>query len=520
MKRVSMRKISEVLRLHFKLGLSVRQSAYATGTSRGSVSNYCTRFKELTIDIDSFLSMNEIMQERLFYPEEGCGITPQASKVMPDYITIHHELKKKQQSKVTLALLHEEYKEAHPTNAYSYTQFREHYVRFLNQINPSMRQVHIAGEKVFVDYSGLTIPIVNQKTGEVYKAQIFVAVLGASGYTFVHATYSQKQRDFILSHVLAYDFFGGTPKIVVPDNLKSAVIKHSKKEGIVINESYAALARHYDMAVAPARPYKPKDKAKVELGVKGIQRWILARLRHHTFFSVDELNASLSGLLDLYNHKIIKRIAKSRTELFKELDQPFLQALPLQRYLYKEFKEATVAQNYHIFLEGCEYSVPYQYLGLRVQVWYSSQSVDIHYKGTKIAIHPKLHFAGQVSTLHEHMPSHHQYQSEKINPGRFLNWANTIGSDTLSWVKKEFEQASYPPNAYRKLNAVLSMAKLYGKEELDLTLRYALSHNIRATASIRSILDKKLYLQKPANNSVVSESLFNNHDNLRGNIYH
>ena len=185
----------------------------------------------LFVDIDRFLSMNEMIQEQLFYPENECGITPQASKVMPDYITIHHELKKKQQSKVTLALLHEEYKEAHPTNAYSYTQFREHYVRFLNQINPSMRQIHIAGEKVFVDYSGLTIPIVNQKTGEVYKAQIFVAVLGASGYTFVHASYSQKQRDFILSHVLAYDFFGGTPKIVVPDNLKSAVIKHSKKEG-------------------------------------------------------------------------------------------------------------------------------------------------------------------------------------------------------------------------------------------------------------------------------------------------
>ncbi len=520
MKRISMRKINEVLRLHFKLGLSVRQCAYATGASRGSASHYCTRFKEVAIDIDRFLSMNETMQEQLFYPKSACGIVPQASKVMPDYITIHHELKKKQQSKVTLALLHEEYKEAHPAHAYSYTQFREHYVRFLNQINPSMRQVHSAGEKVFVDYSGLTIPIVNQKTGEVYKAQIFVAVLGASGYTFVHATYSQKQRDFILSHVLAYDFFGGTPKIVVPDNLKSAVIKHSKKEGLIINESYAALAQHYAMAISPARPYKPKDKAKVELGVKGIQRWILARLRHHTFFSVDELNAILSELLDLYNHKIIKRIHKSRTELFNELDQPFLQALPLQRYVYKEFKEAAVAQNYHIFLEGCEYSVPYRYLGLRVQVWYSSQSVEIYCKGTKIAIHPKLHFTGGVSTLHEHMPKHHQYQSEKINPGYFLNWAHTLGSDTLVWVKKEFEHASYPPHAYRKLNAVLSMAKIYGKEELGLALAYALVHHIRSTASIRSILDKKLYAHKPANNSGVSQSLFNNHDNLRGNIYH
>ncbi|MDN5053340.1 IS21 family transposase, partial [Aliarcobacter butzleri] len=166
---------------------------------------------------------------------------------------------------------------------------------------PSMKQVHLAGEKLFVDYSGATIPIVNQRTGEITKAQIFVAVLGASGYTFVHATYSQKQRDFILSHTLAYDFFGGVPLIVVPDNLKSAVIKHSKKDGIVINESYSALARHYNMAVAPARPYKPKDKSKAEQGVQGIQRWILAVLRHQTFFSVDELNDAISLLLDKYN---------------------------------------------------------------------------------------------------------------------------------------------------------------------------------------------------------------------------
>lgn len=515
-----MRKISEVLRLHYKLGLSVRQSANATGTSRGSVSNYCIRFKELGVTIDHFLGMNEEEQERLFYPEAGGGITPQASKVMPDYITIHHELKKKHQSKVTLALLHEEYKEAHPLSAYSYTQFREHYVRFLHQINPSMRQVHLGGEKVFVDYSGLGIPIVNPKTGEVHIAQIFVAVLGASGYTFVHATYSQKQRDFILSHVLAYDFFGGAPKIVVPDNLKSAVIKHSKKEGIILNESYAALARHYGMAVEPTRPYKPKDKAKVELGVKGIQRWILAKIRHQTFFSVDELNAALSKLLDAYNAKVIKRLQKSRTALLQELDLPFLQPLPLQRYVYRDFKEATVAHNYHIVLEGCEYSVPYTYLGYKVSVWYSSHSVEIAYKGIKIALHPKLYFAGGVSTLPEHMPSHHQYQHEKMNPARYLNWANAIGDHTLSWVKHEFEHVTYPPNAYRKLNAVLSMAKLYGKEELDLTLLYALSNRIRTTASIRSILDKKLYLQKPANNSAAPEGLFNNHENIRGNIYH
>ena len=514
-----MRKIIEVLRLHLKLNLSLRQSATLSKISLGTASNYVNRFKEININIDEFISLNEVEQEKLFYPKNVCTVKSNNSKVMPDYIYVHHELKRKKQTKVTLSLLYEEYKEANPNNCYGSTQFRDYYSKFLNKINPSMKQVHLSGEKLFVDYSGATIPIVNQRTGEITKAQIFVGVLGASGYTFVHATYSQKQRDFILSHTLAYDFFGGTPLIVVPDNLKSAVIKHSKKDGIVINESYASLARHYNMVVSPARPYKPKDKSKAEQGVQGIQRWILAVLRHQTFFSVDELNDAISLLLDKYNNKIVKRFNKSRFEMFLELDKPFLQSLPNERYIYKEFKEATVSQSYHIFLEGCEYSVPYKYLGFKVFVSYSNQSVSIYYKGIQIALHPRLHFSVQTSTLNEHMPTNHQYANEKINPGKYLNWAKDIGMSTLQWVKKEFEKVTHAPNAYRKLNAVLSMARTYGKSELEFALQYAITHNITATSSIKSILDKKLYLQKPANNNVASIHIFNNHENIHGNIY-
>ncbi len=514
-----MKKISEVLRLHFKLGLSLRQSSIASKVSVGSASNYVNRFRELSIDIDSFLSMNETQQERLFYPSVVESIKPQTSKVMPDYVYIHNELKLKKKTKVTLALLYDEYKEANANNnCYGPTQFREYYARFANTLNPSMKMVHVSGEKVFVDYSGLTIAIVNQKTGEITNAQVFVAVLGASGYTYVHATYSQKQRDFILSHTLAYDFFGGTPLIVVPDNLKSAVIKNNK-DGITINESYAALARHYNMAVEPTRPYKPKDKAKVELGVKGIQRWILASLRHQTFFSIDALNDAISILLDRYNNKIVKKFNKSRSQMFDELDKPFLQPLPKERYVYREFKEATVSASYHIFLEGCEYSVPFKYLGYRVFVAYSSQTVAIYYKGIQIAIHPKLHFTGAVSTLNEHMPKNHEYAKEKNNPGRYLNWAKNIGVYTLEWVKKEFEKVSHAPNAYRKLNAVLSKAKIYGKAELESALVYAMNHGIANTASIESILAKKLYLPKSANNTTPTSKLLNCHENLRGNIY-
>ena len=418
MKKVSMRKIVEVLRLHFKLELSIRQSASAANISRGTVSNYCKRFESLEIDIDNFISLNELQQEKLFYPNKLTVRTN--SKVKPDCLYLHNELKRKKKTKVTLALLHEEYKEQNPDNYYSYTQFREYYSKFANKLNPSMKQVHIAGEKVFVDYSGLTIAIYNSKTGEITKSQIFVAVLGASGYTYLHATYSQKQRDFILSHTLAYEFFGGVPKIVVPDNLKSAIIKNTKN-GIIINESYLALSQHYNMAIEPARPLKPKDKPKAEQGVQGVQRWILARLRHRKFFSVDELNDTFSELLDIYNNKIVKRFKKSRTQMFEELDKPNLQPLPQEKHIYRDFKICSVTQSYHIFLEDCEYSVPFKYLQDKVEARYSSQTVEIYYKNSLIATHPKLYFSGAVSTLTEHMPKDHEYQSQKTNPGTFLN---------------------------------------------------------------------------------------------------
>jgi len=516
MRKVSMKKICEVLRLHFKLELSIRQSANATNVSRGTASNYCKRFEKLDISIDDFISLNEIQQEKLYYPNKIRNIRSNG-KVKPDCIYLHNELKIKKKTKVTLSLLHDEYKEQNPDNYYCYTQFREYYAAFTNKLNPSMKQVHIAGEKVFVDYSGLTVPIYNSKTGEVTKSQIFVAVLGASGYTYLHATYSQKQRDFILSHTLAYEFFNGVPKIVVPDNLKSAVISNNKN-GIIINNSYLALLQHYNMVAEPTRPRKPKDKPKAEQGVQGIQRWILARLRYRKFFSVDELNDAFSSLLDIYNNKIVKRFKKSRTTMFEELDKPNLQALPQQRYIYRDFKICSVNQSYHIFLEACEYSVPFKYLQHKVEARYSTQTVEIYYKNKLIATHPKIHFAGSSSTLSEHMPKDHEYYKEKNNPATFLNRATSIGIHTVIWVKNEFDKIEHKPNAYRKINAILSLSKTYNKDELDLAIQYAYSNNIVNHTSVKSILEKKLYLQIQTDTSVKTR-VFNNHSNLRGNIY-
>ena len=518
MRKIRMEKIAEAIRLHFKLDLSVRQTSNALNIARSSVGDYCQKFKSLNLDIDNFLKLSVEKQEELLFPKALNISQLDNKKVLPDCNYLHNELKKRKKTGVTLALLHEEYKESNPNRYYSYTQFREHYKRYVNTINPSMKQTHLVGEKMFVDYSGLTVPIINKKTGEIVKAQIFVAVLGASGYTFVDASYSQQQKDFINSHVKAYEFFQGCPRVVVPDNLKSAVISNNKK-GIVINESYAALARYYNMVVEPARPYKPKDKAKAEQGVLGIQRWIIASLRYQRFFSVDELNDAISILLDKYNAKIVKKFNKSRLELFNELDLPNLQALPKQRYIYKEYKEATVNVGYHVSLDKCEYSVPFEYLSKKVQLRYSNSSVEIYYKDNLIATHPKLHFAGSNSTKVEHMPKSHQYQSLKTNPGSFLNWANNIGINTVYWVKKELKSVKHPPNVYNKLNAVLSLSKIHGKKELDLALHYALQNSLSKTSSIKSILDKKLYLQKELSDTH-SYVVVNNHENLRGNIYH
>ena len=413
--------------------------------------------------------------------------------------------------------LWEAYKQQHGSDAYEYTQFRVYYRRYKQKLNPSMRQIHIAGEKLFVDYSGVTIPIYNRKDGTVSKAQVFVAVLGASGYTFVHTTPSQKQEDFILSHILAYEFFGGTPRVVVPDNLKSAVIFNDKKHGLVINESYAALARHFGMRVEPARPRKPKDKPKAEQGVQGIQRYILAHFRHQKIFSVDEANEKISMILDKYNNKVMKHIGKSRTELFEELDKPQLSPLPANRYIYEQFKIARVNMDYHITLEKCNYSVPFKYLGDQVELRYSTNHIRIYFKNELIATHPRLRTPGEISTLDEHMPRDHQYIANKMNPDRLRSWAKSIGEYSALFVEDAFDAVEHKPNAYRQIVAVLSLAKRYGSMELELALMYAAQHRILKVKSILSILDKKLYLQKSSNNTnYKTPSLFNTHTNIRG----
>lgn len=508
-----MKQVRDIVKLHSDMGLSIRKIQGATGVAKSTVADYVKRFKELGLSPQQIDALDDDSLRLKFFPEIASVLV--STKAMPDMNYIHQELKRRKKTKVTLYLLWEEYRVDNP-DGYGYTQFRVYYRKFKKKLNPSMRQTHLSGEKLFVDYSGLTMPIHNPRTGEIEYAQIFVAVLGASGYTFVHATHSQKQEDFIYSHVMCYNFFGGVPRVVVPDNLKSAIISNNKN-GIVVNESYADLNRHYGVVVEPTRPRKPKDKPKAEQGVQAIQRVILARFRHHKFFSVDELNEAISELLDGYNNKIIKHLQQSRTKLFNELDAPCLNPLPQNNYVYKQFKVARVNQDYHITLEKCNYSVPFQYIKEEVEVRYSTQSVYIYLKHKLIATHPRLRRVGESSTLHEHMPSDHQYINEKMNPDRLRSWAKNIGEYSSVFVEDAFLEVEHKPNAYRKISAVLSLAKLYGNTELDLALMYATKMRTITTRSIKSILDKKLYLAKSANNiPLVQPSLFNTHSNIRG----
>ena len=514
-----MHTIREVLRLKYRNELTIRQIQTIAKVSKSSVANYIKIYTELETNLDEVLALDDKTLETLFFSNNRDRSKSVVSKHLqhPDWSEVRAELSKKG---MTRHLLWEEHKERNP-NLYSYSQFNRYYKQFLQKVNPSTRQVHYAGDKLFIDYSGLTMPIVNQRTGEISKAQIFVTVLGTSGYTFVHATQTQSTQDFILSHTMAFNFYGGIPNILVPDNLKAAVISH-KRGVVVLNSSYADMGTHYGVAIEPARPYKPQDKSKAELGVKAIQRWILMKLRHHTFFSVDELNEQINSLIDGYNNKVIKRLGKSRLELFEVLDKPMLHPLRANSYIYKEFKTVTVGIDYHVELQGSGYSVPFKYLGKKVEIIYTNSSVTISLEGNIIASHPRLHKTYEDSTLVEHMPADHEYQHEKWNSRRILNWASSIGVYTTALIEAIIGSKSHQVRAYRNCIAILSFSKRYDNDAFEKMSSVALEFKMYKIGSIESMLKTKSYLAhyNKQHQEVNNTNFTNKHENIRGSSYY
>lgn len=509
--KLSMRKIFDILRMHFQEGFSNRAIARSLGISAGTVSVYITRSKAANIGWPIPEGMDEDRLYQLLFPKEVKGIK---QRPLPDLLRIHKELKRKG---VTLMLLWYEYRSQNP-NGYGYSRFCELYNDFTRTLNPVMRLSHRAGEKMFVDYSGLTVDWIDKDSGEAHKAEVFVAVLGASSYTYIEVSESQSSRHWIDAHIRAFEFFGGCPQCVVPDNLKSAVTKSHLYEPDT-NRSYQDMANYYETAVIPARVRAPKDKAKVEVGVQGIQRWILAPLRDRTFFSIHEINEAIYPLLDAYNERPFQELEGSRQSQYIDLDKPALRALPIKRYEFVIWKNAKAGIDYHVTVDKHHYSIPYQYLNNTIEVRLSDHTVECFLKGKRIAIHQRSYKPG-YTTVHEHMPKAHQDYAQ-WTPERLHRWASRIGANTAELVNEILSSYKVPQQGFRSCLGILRMSKQYGDDRLENAAIRALQIGAFNYKSMESILKNgldKQPLTMPASKPTTARN--RHHENVRGAEYY
>jgi transposase len=503
-----MRKIEEILRLKFEIGLTHRAIAKSCGVSTSTVSEYVThaRAAGLSWPLPDGMT-SEQLQARLFPSQGSSGrVVPQ-----PGWRYINKELKRKG---VTLSLLWIEYRQEHP-DGYGYSQFCHRFREWKKSLNPPMRQKHKAGEKLFVDYAGQTVPVVDPKTGEVREAQIFVATLGASNYTYVEAHGSQSLPNWIGGHVRAFAFLGGVPEVLVPDNLKAGVTSPNLYEPD-LNPTYQEFARHYGVAVVPTRVRKPRDKAKVEVSVQVVERWILARLRNRTFFSLARLNQATRELLFEINRREMKHLGQSRLELFEELDQPLLAPLPAQPYEFAVWKRARVHIDYHVPFEKHYYSVPYTLSGKEVDLRATEKVVEIFYLRKRVASHPRSAAMGRYSTHSVHMPAEHQFYSQ-WSPERFLGWAQKIGAQTAELISRALDARRHPEQAYRTCLGILGLAKRYTPERLEAACLRANVAGIRSYKGVNNILKNKL---DQVNLDPGSNKTLPPHENIRGKNYY
>lgn len=510
---LTMHQIEEILRLN-AAQLSQPRIARALRLSLGVVNKYlqAARRAGLSWPLPSDLTAEQL-QQRLFPAAENFTLLP---KVMPDFALVHQELKRKG---VTRLLLWEEYAAQYPNQHYSYSRFTELYQAYRCRLRVTLRQTHRAGEKLFVDYAGPTVDIIDRETGEVRAAQIFVAVLGASNYTYVEATWTQTLPDWCGAHVRAFEFFGGVPEIVVPDNLKAAVTQAARYEP-VLNRTYTEMLAHYGTAAVPARPYKPRDKAKAEVGVQIVERWLLARLRQRQFFSLAELNQALPPLLDSLNDKPFKKLPGSRRTQFEALDRPALRALPPTRYEYAQWwPNRRVAPDAHVEVEGHFYSAPHALVGQVVDARVTGTGVELFHQHQRVAVHLRSEKSGGFTTLPAHLPTAQQLWLQTWNPGRFLTWAVQIGPQTRDVVRAILDSRTVPQQAYRSCFGLLSLARTYSPARLEAACQRALVLGFPTRKSVLSILQKGLE-QVPLPLSPPALSPLPSHANIRGADYY
>jgi transposase len=454
--------------------------------------------------------LDEETLERLLYPEviqESRGTV----KPMPDWKEVHGELKKRS---VILTLLWTEYREQYP-DGYGHTQYCELYRRWVGKLNPPMRMVHKAGEKLYVDYAGDTVPITDAETGVVSQAQIFVAVLGASSYTYVEAQSNQTMPNWIGGHVRTFAYMGGLPQILVPDNLAQGVKKACRYEPD-LNPTYQEMAEYYGLAVIPTRVVRPRDKAKVEVGVQVVERWILARLRNRIFFSLAELNQAILKLLEEINQRQMEHLEKSRLELFEELDQPVLRSLPEKPFEYATTKTTRVNIDYHVEFDKHFYSVPYTLIHEEVRIRATEHLLEIFHKSQvlPVATHPRSSVPGRYSTQPAHMPPKHQ-KAVEWSGERLTHWAGEIGSQTSQLIQAILASRRHPEQAFRSCLGILRLSSQVSRLQMETACQMALQAKLLNYRGFKEILENL----PPSMNQEILPSL-PTHENIRGKTYY
>jgi transposase len=508
--RSAMRKIRDVLRLNLGEKLSRRTVGAAVGLPYTTVADYLMRARAAGLGWPLPEAMDDAALEARLFP---AAPTVAAARPPPDFAGVHAELRRKG---VTLELLWVEYREREP-GGYGYSQFCNLYRRWQRRVDVVMRQEHRAGEKLFVDFPGQTVPLVDPATGEVTQAEIFVAVLGASNYTYAEAVPSQALPHWVAAHVHAFAYFGGCPQVLVPDNLKAGVARAHRYEPD-LNRTYAEMAAHYGCAVIPARPNKPRDKAKAENGVLLVERWILARLRKRTFCALAELNAAIHGLLEELNRRPFKKLPGSRRSLFEALDRPALKPLPGRPYEYATWKLAKVNVDYHVEAERHWYSVPYQLAGERVDVRLTATTVEAFHRGRRVASHVRGSQPFRFTTDPAHMPASHRAHLE-WTPGRILRWARASGPQTAELVEGVLASRPHPEQGFRSCLGILRLGKHYGDQRLEAACGRALALRAFSYRSVESILRTGLDRQ-PLLALVPPPVPLHPHENLRGPGYY
>jgi transposase len=508
--RISMSKLKQLIGLQAS-NLSVRAMARALGLSVGAVSKYLRAVRAAGIGATEAETLTEgELEARVFGPKP---VGHPTTLVAPDCAWIHGELKRHRH--VTLQLLWEEYAERLGPAAYRRSAFCRIYREWARRLKRSMRQRHFAGEKLFVDYAGRTVPIYGRTGAEAFRAHLWVGAMGASGCAYVEATKTESLPDWLASHVRALEFYGAAPTILVPDNPKVGVTQADRYEPR-LQRSYEELAGHYRCVVIPARPYRPKDKSRVELSVLLCYRWILARLRHQRFFSLEELNGAIRPLLAEFNDRPFQRLPGSRRSVFEALDRPAMRPLPPTPYEFAEWKEALVAFDYHVDVDRHYYSVPHSLVGEHVWARFTARTVEVFFRAARVATHGRSYQRGQHTTLPEHMPKSHRAHAE-WSPKRLIGWGTTVGPHTAAVVEHLLRSKPHPEQGYRACLGLLNLCREFGEARLEAASRLAVGLGSPTRHSVKSILESGRDRRRP---NEALELELPAHGNVRGPGYY